>query len=352
MRARIPKKEREYFIENLSMLLLSGMGISSALSAIQAEIHSSAGKKTIENLKNSLLDGTPLSKVLGDTNFFSTSGIALIRLGEQSGTLAESIKIVASDDAKERMFRSRIRSAMIYPVFVLILAFVVGIGVAWFVLPKLSRVFGQMNIVLPFLTRALIGFGEFLQQNGVVVIPLVVIGLLILFFFLFVFSGTKRIGEFLLLKLPGISKLIKEMQIARFGSTLGTMLGAGIPILDSLRSLQGSAFFYRYKKLFKAIEIGVSEGKTISTTLQEIKRSGTLIPIPIQQLIRAGEQSGSLPESLKKVGEIFEAKTEVSTKNFAVLVEPILLVLVWFGVLFVALAVFLPLYSLLGGLQR
>jgi len=352
MRARIPKKEREYFIENLSMLLLSGMGISAALSAIQTEIRSRAGKQTIEHIKNSLLDGTPLSKVLSDTHFFSNSGIALIRLGEQSGTLAESIKIVASDDAKERMFRSRIRSAMIYPMFVLILACVVGVGVAWFVLPKLSHVFGQMNIVLPFLTRMLIGLGNFLEQNGIIVIPIALAILFILFFFLFVFSGTKRVGEFLLLKLPGVSRLIKEMQIARFGSTLGTMLAAGIPILDSLRSLQGSAFFYRYKKMFKAIEIGVSEGKTISTTLGEIKRSGALIPIPIQQLIRAGEQSGSLPESLKKVGEIFEAKTEVSTKNFAVLVEPVLLVLVWFGVLFIALAVFLPLYSLLGGLQK
>lgn len=343
--------EKEYFIEQLSMLLSAGIPVITALTAIKKEIKSGRFKKIIDELIESIETGSSVSSALQSVHMFPQYSISLIRIGEQSGRLDQNLKIVAAGEQKDREFRSKTISAMLYPVFVFSLTIVVGLGISWFILPRLATVFAQLKIELPLITQVLIGFGTFLDHYGIIVIPLTLsIGLLTLFF-VFFYSKTNFLGQIILFSIPPISRLFTELELSRFGSLLGNLLQAGLPILDSLESIRESSTFYRYQKFYSFLYEKVKEGNSFSKSFELYHRINALIPVPIQQLIITGEHSGNLPETFIKIGELYEGKTETTAKNITILLEPLLLVIVWLGVVAVAMAVILPLYSLIGNLN-
>jgi len=145
--------------------------------------------------------------------------------------------------------------------------------------------------------------------------------------------------------------IIQQMELARFGYLLGSLLQAGMPIVDSIRSIKETAGFYNYRKFYKYLESSVEEGNSFQRSFLEYKRIKKILPPPIQQMIITSEKSGHLSETLKKIGSVFEERLENTTKNLTVILEPVLLVIVWLGVVAVALAVILPIYGLIGGLQ-
>lgn len=351
LRTLFLSKERDYLVENLSLLVSSGMPITSALESIAQELRSRRMKKVIATMKLEVESGSPLWRTLASTNLFPEQAISLIRLGEESGKLTENLKVVATEQEKERIFKSKLRSAMMYPVFVLSLTVIIGIGIAWFILPKLALVFAQLKIKLPLITKVLIGAGTFLGEYGRYVLPTAVIIIVALLFFIFSFSRTKFIGQFILFSVPGIKGLIKEVEVARFGYLLGTLLQAGLPITQALDSIASATEITPYRKFYTHLRDSVADGNSLQKGFVTFKHANRLIPVPIQQLVVAGEQSGSLARTLLKIGETFEAKADTMTKNLTVILEPILLVIVWLGVVAVALAVVLPIYSLIGGFK-
>jgi len=345
------EKERNELMENLSMLVSGGMSIPAALDAVSRETHSGAMQKILSVLRDEIQGGSPLWKAFARTGLFDEHTIALVRLGEKSGKLSENLALIAIEEEKDAELRSKIRSAMMYPVFVLSLTVIVGVALAWFILPRLARVFAQLGIALPAITKGLIAVGGFLGTYGVVALPLffVVLGLVV--YFLFYYQKTKFIGQTALFAFPGVRRLLREIELARFGYLLGTLLDAGLPITQALDSLQKATFFPPYKKLYAHLRDSIEEGNSFSKSFLNYKQSVILVPTSIQQLIGAGEQSGKLSETLLKISAIFEARTENTAKNLTVILEPILLVIVWLGVVAVALAVILPIYSLIGNLN-
>lgn len=343
--------DRDYFVENLSLLVSSGMPIAGALDSIATEVKSGRMKTVLAAIRQDIEDGSPMWKALAKTGLFKDHSLSLIRLGEESGKLVQNLKIVEIEETKERLLRSRLRSAMMYPVFVLGLTAVVGIGIAWFILPKLALVFGQLKLQLPLITKVLISFGTFLGHYGKFVVPAAIILIVALFYFLFFSPKTKAAGQALYFHFPGVKQLVKQIEIARFGYLLGTLLQAGLPVTQALKSLATAAEFARYRKLYEHLAVSVEDGNSFAKSFASFKHANRLIPAPIQQLIVAGEQSGNLPATLLQIGETFEAKADIATKNLAVILEPILLVIVWLGVVAVALAVVLPIYKLVGGLN-
>lgn len=348
----IPQDEKEYFIENLSMLFSSGMNVLLALDSIRKEVKSSQMKAVIDRMREDIEAGTPMWQILSETRFFPSFVISLIKIGEHSGSLGKNLKVISVQQKKDRAFTSKIRSAMMYPGFVLGLTLIVGIGIAWFILPRLTLVFDQLKINLPLITRVLIAFGKFIAHYGSVVVPAFIVIIFLLFFFVFVFSRTKFIGQFLLFSIPGIKKLVQETELARMGYIMGTLLQAGLPIRSAMESLIESSSFYKYKNFYKHLKTSIEEGDTFQQSFDNFKKSGKLVPATVQQMIVIGENSGQLPETFFVIGENFEEKIDNTTKNLSVILEPILLVIVWLGVVAVALAVILPIYSLIGGLNN
>ena len=344
-------KERDLFIENLSMLVLSGMSIVGALASIIKQTKSAGMKAILERILQEIEAGSPVWKSLDKTGFFKGYTISLIRLGEESGNFAENLKVVALEEEKDREFKSKVKSALMYPVFVLVLTGVVGIGISWFILPKLAKIFYDLKLALPLITKVLLAFGLFLSKHGLIAVPLGAIVISLIAYIVFFNAKTKFIGEAIIFSIPGIKTLLIEVEVARFGYLLGTLLDAGLPVTKAIDSLAGASEVIRYKKFYLALRESIDAGNSFQKSFALYKDADKLVPQPIQQLIFSGEQSGNLNKTLIKVGQVLEAKSDTTTKNLTIIMEPILLVIVWAGVVSVAFAVILPIYSLVGGLN-
>lgn len=345
-------KERDQFIENLSMLVLSGMTIIGALSSIIKQTKSPGMKAILERMLVEIEAGSPVWKALDRTHFFKGYTISLIRLGEESGNFAENLKVVALEEEKDREFKSKVKSALMYPIFVLGLTGIVGIGISWFILPKLAKIFYDLKLALPLITKVLLAFGLFLSKHGLIAVPLGAVVIGAIGFLVFGWSKTKFLGEAIIFSIPGIKTLLLEVEVARFGYLLGTLLEAGLPVTKAIDSLASASEVLRYKKFYLALRESIDSGNSFEKSFAAYKNINALIPPPVQQLIISGEQSGNLNKTLIKVGQVLEAKSDTTTKNLTIIMEPILLVIVWAGVVSVAFAVILPIYSLVGGLNN
>jgi type II secretory pathway component PulF len=345
-------KERDQFIENLSMLVLSGMSITGALTSIIKQTKAPGMKKILERMALEIDAGSPVWKSFEKTGFFKGYTISLIRLGEESGNFAENLKVVALEEEKDREFKSKVRSALMYPAFVLVLTAVVGIGISWFILPKLAKIFSDLKLALPLVTRILLGFGLFLNKYGIIAVPAGMTVFGGIGYLVFGNPKTKYIGEAIIFSIPGIKTLLMEVEVARFGYLLGTLLEAGLPVTKAIDSLAGASEVIRYRKFYNTLHDSIDMGNSFQKSFASYPNIDVLIPQPIQQLIISGEQSGNLNKTLIKVGQMLEAKSDTTTKNLTIIMEPILLVIVWAGVVSVAFAVILPIYSLVGGLNN
>lgn len=349
-RANISHEEVLYIIEQLALMISSGVNLRGALESIKLSIKNSTSKKVITILKEEVDSGNSLSSALASVKIFPPYVISLMRIGEESGSLPKTLRIVSDEQRKNFELRSKIRGAMLYPVGVLFAAAVIGIGIAWFILPRLATVFSSLHLKLPAITKVLIAVGSFLGTYGAYFVPAVILAIGLFVYFVFIFHGTKFIGEYLLLRMPGIRDVIRESETARFGYMSGMLLSSGVPIGEVYSSLEQASNMHVYKKLYHHMAVQIRDGNSVAKSMASFKNSAYYISLPLQQLIATGGESGTLPEVFLKIADIYNEKTEVSTKNLAVILEPVMLVIVWIAVVAIALAIILPIYSLIGGL--
>lgn len=345
-------KDREYFSENLALLLKSAVPISQTLEALTATSRTAGMKKALTAMQADIEAGFSLADALERSGIVSNQTLALVRLGERSGRLVENLQLAAQQEEKRHIFRSKVRSALIYPIFVLGVTMVVGMGVAWFLLPRLSATFTQLHAKLPFVSKVLIGFGQFLKLHGFVAVPIAVVVMALLGYVLFFAPGTRRVGQQLLFVLPGIGRLRREIEIAQFGYLLGTLLTAGLPVTQAVTLLEKATSMPQYQELYRYLASSLDDGFGFKESLMRYKKSSALLPPAVQQIVIAGERSGSLSEVLLTVGRTYEQKADITTENLETILEPILLLFVAGGVLTVAVAVILPIYALIGGLNQ
>jgi len=344
-------RDEEYFFENLSMLLASGIDIGMALASLEKSVRTKSMKSIVHSLAADIDAGLPLSKAIERQQLLPGQMIQLIRIGEQSGRLGENLKVIVGQLQKNKILKSKVFSAMAYPLFVFGFTVIIGIGIAWFILPNLSLVFVRLNVKLPLTTQILIAVGTFLGTYGAVAIPATIALLIILVILFLTVTPFKMLGQTLILIVPGVQTVIQEVELTRFGFIVGTLLDAGLPFPQALDLLSESTGLYRYKKFYRTMRDHVEEGNPLAKSIDSYRGNARLVPIPFQQLIAASESSGKLAPTLIHIGELSEAKTDLATKNLSVMLEPVLLIIVWLGVLWVAISVILPIYSLIGGLN-
>ena len=347
---RLSVKDREYFTSNLAQLLQAGVSVGEGLASMIETSHSKRLATALQQVQGDIDEGTSLWRALERSGMVGSQTLALIQLGEQSGKLVQNLEVAAAQEEKQQIFRTKVRSALIYPGFVMGLTLAIGLGVAWFLLPKLADTFSQLNVELPFISRVFIGFGSFLRDNGLWAVPLGVgLGALGLYL-LFGAPRTRTVGQRLLFHTPGIARLMYEVEVARFGYLLGTLLEAGLSIMQAFELLGRATNATNYQKFYHYLGDSFENGYSFRVSLSQYKKSRKLLPPAVQQMVIAGERSGALPQTLTNIGRIYEQKADTSTQNLEAILEPILLVIVWLGVLGVAVAVILPIYSLVGGL--
>lgn len=340
--------EKDYFIENLSLLISSGMGISSALSTMHDSVKSWKMRKMIAVIENMVASGTPLWKSFLETKILPTRVISLVRSGEESGKLPEHLNLVTVQQHKEKIFKSRLRSALLYPGIVLILAIFLALGGAWFILPNLVSIFAETKGSLPITTKILLLTGNYLRDYGAIIVPSIIATLSVSIFFVFFYKKTKFLGEKVLFIIPGIKTLIQGVELGRFGFVLGALLQAGFQANEGLRLLAEGTEHHLYRKFYNHLQESILHGESFKTAFSTYRHSDRLIPIPVQQLVVASEKSGRLPETLMKIGVIFEEKTEAMSQDLSSILEPIILLVVGLVVGLVVSGIIGPIYGLSG----
>lgn len=349
-RFAVSHKDREYFTSNLALLIKANVSVGEALDALKETAKSRQLKGALTQMQNDIDEGLPLWETLQRSRIVSPQTLTLVQLGEQSGNLVENLHIAAVQEEKQRIFRAKVRSALIYPVFVISLTVFVGLGVAWFLLPRLADTFSQLRVDLPLVSQIMINFGQFLQNNGIWAVPIALAVAAFILYIIFAAPPTKAIGQWLLFHMPGIAKLLHEIEIARFGYLFGTLLKAGLSVTESLRLMTHATTARQYQRFYSQLGKAFDEGWSFAESTAKMPRREQPIPPSVRQMIIAGERSGSLPETLQNIGAIYEEKANISTQNLQSVLEPILLVVVWLGVMGVAVAIIMPIYSLVGGL--
>lgn len=346
----ISRDTSEYVIESLSMLLLAGVTVGESLESISAELPDKKVRAIMAEMRSNIDEGMAFTQALEQTGLFETSVITLIEVGESTGKLPENLRVVAAQMHKNNTMNAKIKSAMLYPAFLIILLFVVGTGIGVFLLPKLLTVITGLQIQVGLMTKILIVVGTWFGKFGLIFAAGVVITVVLTSILIKKSANVRAASEAILFRIPGIKKLLFETEISRFGFVLGTLLNAGLPVVTALQSLAASMSTRRYQKFAADMRKRVDEGDSFNKILTD-KKYRKLVPGTISQIVVSAERSGNLSSSLLKIGANYEDKADITAQNLETLLEPIVLVLIAGAVLFVAMAVFLPIYSLVGNLN-
>jgi type IV pilus assembly protein PilC len=340
--------EKIIFVKHLAVMLKAGLTVSESLEIVLSQ---SKGKfkKILEALLFSVESGNSLASSLAKfPKVFSNILINTTLAGEASGTLENNLDNVSEQLKKNNELVTKVKSAMVYPVIVLIGTVILGIAMSYLVLPKITPMFEGLKIKLPFYTRALIWFSHFMQQYGIIFI-IVLAAVVGVFVWVTRQPFSKPVTHFILLNTPIIKNISRNANLANFCRTLGTLLKSGLNIDVALNITKDTAGNYYYAKTLKKISDRISQGAKLSDNLNQYDK---LFPRLLTSMIRVGEKSGKLEETLFYLSEFYEAEVDIATKTLSTSIEPILLIGIGLAVGGLAISIISPIYQITGNVAK
>ncbi len=344
-------KEKMHFIENLAILLNSGLTVIDALKTVEVELRVKPMKKIAKKIIEEVESGIALWRAMDNQNFFSPYALSLIRIGEEAGSLSKNMEYLAVQQEKDRSLRSKVKMAMIYPSIVLTLTIGITLGLAWFVLPKLVGVLLSLNAELPLVTIIIIWIANFFSEQGTVAVPLFAV-LVILIVVICKYTPLRGPSQMLVFRFPGIGTMARSATIAQFGVILGSLLKAGVPLVESIRSMADVTDTVYYRRFYYKLAGEIEVGQSFAASFRDLKETTKLFPRSVQQLIVTGEKSGRIADMLMRVADIYEKKAEEAAQRLPVVLEPILLIFIGSLVGTIAFAIIVPIYSIVGNVGR
>ena len=344
-------KERMLFVQNLAMMLNAGLPLIDSLKTLHVEAHGKGAKKLIQRILDTVENGSPLWRAMDDQSFFSLHAIALVRIGEEAGNLAENMVYLAEQEEKDHALKSKVKMAMIYPSIVMVIMFIIVMGLGLFVLPNLIGVLYSLNVPLPFITRMVIAFTNVFVNYGAYAVP-GTIGGFVLLVLLAKFTPLRYVTQWVMFRIPGIGRLAREATIARFGVILGGLLKAGVPVIEAMQSLVDVTPILSYRRLYSRMLDHIAVGDSFSKSFSSIRGSDKLLPPSVQQLVVTGEKSGALADIMLKIADIYDKKASETAQKLPVILEPMLLLFIGGLVGTIAFAIIVPIYSIVGTVGR
>ena len=338
---RVKTRDLSVFTRQLSVLLRAGLPMIQALRTLRRQSRNKALANVAEDVEETLSrDGGTLAEALSEhPGVFDSVYRGLTRAGEESGNLAEVLGNLSEHLAKAARLRGQVLGAFIYPAFIAFFGMVAVFVLMTFVIPRFKVLFQTFQQDLPWPTRMLIGSSEFMASWWWAVLLAAVALSLLLVWALQKPSVRLRVDG-LRLRAPILGPMFVKLEICRIARTLGTLLGSGVRILEALMVTGQTARNIRIQKTFPEMVDGVSSGQALATVVEKAR----IYPPLVVNLIRTGEDTGSLPEMLLELSEIYEDEAERAVTGAAKLLEPILIVLVGGIVAGIVAAVMLPIF--------
>ncbi len=343
----LSQKELSAFFRELATLIHAKVPVVQALRAIEEQSDNKFLRLIVKDIAADIEDGATFSDALAKyPDVFSPLIVSVMRSGEASGNLQNSIMFVADNLEKNYQLTSRIRSALFYPSFVITAAAIIGFLTASFILPNLTQVIKDFGISdVPWYTVAVMAFGDFMSQYwwAVLIVVFALIGAFI--YYIRTDTGSYE-WDHIKLKLPVFGRLFRMIYVSRFAQNFSLLLAGGIPVVRALQITADVVDNAVYQEIILRAAENVKAGGTISETFLE----ADAIPSMMARMIRIGEETGKLDETLVSVSDLYEEEISVITRNLTTMLEPVLIVVLGIGVAILVVAILLPIYNIAGNL--
>ena len=342
---KINKKDLAIFSRQLSVMVQSRVPVTQSLKSLAVQVKNPSFKEKILKIAQLVEEGNPLSEAFGTfPEVFNLFYISLIKTGEASGKISESLLYLSDHLEREDDISAQIKSAMIYPIFVLAVLFFVIPMVTFFIMPKLVDLLKQTTQKPPVFTQMMIDFYGFLANYGWILLVAFIFLVIFIIYYFTTKEGRKR-WDVLSLKIPFLSSFLKKTFLVKFAESISTLISAGLSINNALKITRDTVGNSVYQKILAETEEGVSQGEKISSVLI---RYPEYAPPFVVQMIQVGEETGTLDKNLMEVVDFYNKEIKRAVENFTALLEPVLIVIMGIVVAVLAISVIEPLYGALG----
>lgn len=331
------------FARNLGSMIDAGLSVTRALSVMEHQARNKNLREIFATLNNEIAQGKTLSdSMVQFKNVFSNLFISMVRSGEQSGTLANSLKILAIQMDRTYSLQRRIKGAMMYPSIILIAMVIIGILMLTYIVPTLASTFIELKVALPLSTRIIISISDAIRNHGLLLLTGIIALAGVVYYSARTLQG-KKILNYAIIKIPVIGEIVKEVNAARTSRTLSSLLGAGVDVVEATKITGEILQNYHYKKVLELAGESIKKGDPMSKVFLDNTK---LYPIFVGEMMNVGEETGKMGEMLLGVATFYEEDVEQKTKDMSTIIEPILMVVIATGVGFFAIAMISPMYSL------
>jgi type IV pilus assembly protein PilC len=342
-REKVKLKDLAIYSRQLSVLIDAELPLIQSLGILEEQQKNVYFKNVIKTVKDDVEAGSTLNQAKRKhPKAFDDLYCNLIASGEQSGSLDIMLRRLAEFIEKNVRLQAKVKQAMIYPVAIMIFAFLVAFFMLWKIIPIFATIFRDLGAELPFITASVVAMSEFIQKYGVFVLAGVV-GLVFLFRY---YRGTtpgRWSTDALLLKMPIIGKLMYKVAMTRVTRTLATLISGGVPMLEALKITSTTAGNVVIEKQIVDARRLVSEGKTLN---ESFRMSGTF-PTMMLQMINVGEATGTLDEMLSKLAAFYDEEVDNAVSSLLSILEPIMMIFVGGIVGGLVISMYLPIFSLM-----
>ncbi len=335
------------FAKNLAAMIDAGLALSRALDVMERQTKHKKFKEILIAIRVAVEKGASLSDALAKfPSTFSNLFVSMVRSGEESGKLGESLRIVADQMDRTYALQRKIRGAMMYPGIILSVMILIGILMLIFVVPTLTATFTELKVDLPTSTQFVIGSSEALKAH-----PITFLGGLVALIALVIALGRtqrgKRAFEYSVLRIPVIGVLVKETNAARMARTFSSLLSSGVEVVSALSITKDVLQNSYYKEVFARAEHEIQQGAQLSGIFNSYEK---LFPPMVAEMIAVGEETGKLPGMLLQIATFFEGEVDQKTKDMSTIIEPFLMVIIGAAVGFFAVSMITPIYSISSGI--
>lgn len=341
-------KQVSIFSKQLATLINAGVPLVQSLAVLQGQIEHKGFQKTVKNLRSEVEAGTPLSEAIAKyPKVFNRLYVNLVRAGETSGTLDSVLERIAAFQEKELALRGKIKSALTYPVVVLVFAILITYFLLTTIVPQFAGILAQLNAPLPFITKMLMAVSDFLKHSTWLI---VVFGVILTFAYRWVYKtpkGRTTIDD-IKLKLPVFGNLTQKSAIASFARTFGLLISSGVNIIEALEITKGTADNAIVEDTIENAKNVVMVGEQMSSSLATSK----VFPPMVVSMISIGEETGALDSMLSKVGDFYDREVDEAVDSMTAAIEPIMIVFLGGIVGTIVAGMFLPMFSIIGTLSQ
>ncbi|HPN89621.1 MAG TPA: type II secretion system F family protein [Candidatus Paceibacterota bacterium] len=340
---KIPISAKVFFLQNLSVMIKTGIPLADALKTLGEQTKNKKLQTILldvyEKIKNGSTFGESIEKYKKD---FGELFINMIKAGEASGRLEESLNELYTQSKKDHELRMKVRNAMTYPVIIIIAMIGIVTFLVIFVLPNITALFKDLDVELPITTRIIIAISDFFQAYSLMVGLSVLIFLAVFIKFIRTKTG-KKILDRIFLKLPIVSSIIQKINLARMSRSLSSLIKTDIAIVETFNITSRVVGNTIYKETLQEVAEQLKKGQKIA---EVAKKYPHIFPPVITQMISVGEETGALDEVLENLANFYEEEVFQTMNTLPTIIEPILMIFIGFGVAIIALAILMPMYSL------